>query len=917
MRMKRILTGLFLVAFAAAASVASGQALVGTISGSVVDQQGAFLPGVNVTLTGKTGSQTQTTDANGEYRFIGLNPGSYTVKADLSGFRLRQEQTVDLGIGQTLQVKLTMVVAGLTESVDVVAASTTVDTTTTKTDTNMSQELLFSMPISHDNPAVNVLNYSPGINSGAAFGGASDGANSLMLDGVDTRDPEGGTAWTFYNYNIIDEVQVGSLGQPAEYGGFTGAIVNTITKSGGNRFSALAEYRYSSDSLGSNNVSDDVIAKNATLASPVKILKYKDYTVQLGGPVKRDKVFFFASAQRYNIEQYRPPVRTEVSPRFNIKLTNQLTTNDNLVGSLQYDQYNQTGRTALIPGYAVSDHSQTIDQDSPEYIWNAQYRRVFGSSSFLEAKYIGWWGYYDLNPVTPDPTHYEGETGAYSGGAGYVAQYDRTRNQVNVSLSTYAEAAGRHNFKFGMEFERSTIRDRFQYSGASAQAPTGVFYYDYGGPYIAYGYSYDLKGKNKRESYYAQDQWKRGRLTANVGVRLDHIGGEATDTGTQLYSTTSFGPRLGAAYDLTGNGTSVLRGFWGQLYEAAVFSSWSRAVPGLTPTTYYDVGPDWSSLTPYDEVQRKYNVGNDLKHPRVDEFNVAVEHQIGQQFKVTATGIYREWKNFINSVLDNAVWEPFTFTNPKTNQPMTLYRWANSSSVPEFTILNTDQVTYQLTNGSTLDAPKAYRKYKGLMLVFQKALRNRWQAQLSYVLSKTTGSINNSTYAGISSGQFETPNGGGSSSLINADGPTAYDRRHEVKLFGSYQVPKVEVLVSGYWRYLSGTPYTPYSRMPASRFNWTGSINVNLEPLGTYRNDGQTNVDLRLEKVIDFGIHRFGVYADMSNLFNTGVVTGRILRYPTQTLTNPANGESVVVAFGDPQQMNAGRQITFGGRWSF
>ncbi len=58
-----------------------------------------------------------------------------------------------------------------------------------------------------------------------------------MLDGVDTRDPEAGTAWTFFNYNIIDEVQVGALGQPAEYGGFTGAMVNTITKSGGNRFS--------------------------------------------------------------------------------------------------------------------------------------------------------------------------------------------------------------------------------------------------------------------------------------------------------------------------------------------------------------------------------------------------------------------------------------------------------------------------------------------------------------------------------------------------------------------------------------------------------------------------------------------------------------------------------------------------------
>jgi len=565
--MKRITILTLLLAFAAT-TLASAQALVGSVAGKVIDEQGAVLPGVVVTLTGKTGGKTQTTDNQGEYRFLGLEPGPYSVKADLQGFVAR-EQNVTVSIGQEASVNVTMTVGGRSETVNVVANSLSVDTTTAKTDTNISQELLFSMPISHANPAVNLLNYAPGINGGAAFGGASDGANSLMLDGVDTRDPEGGTAWTFYNYNIIEDVQVGSLGQPAEYGGFTGAIVNTITKSGGNRVASLAEYRWTNDSLGSNNVSQDIIHKNSTLATPVQILSLKDYTVQLGGPMKKDKLFYFGSVQRYNVEQYNPPVRTEVSPRFNFKLTSQATRNDNIVASLQYDQYNQTGRTALIPGYAVSNHSQTIDQDSPEYIWNLQYRKVFGSSSFLEAKYTGWWGYYDLNPVSPAPTHFDALTSQYSGGAGYTAQYDRTRNQVNASLSKYAQAAGQHAFKFGVEIERSTIRDRFAYSGATPSAPTGAYYYDYGGPYLAYGYSYDLKGTNKRESYYAQDQWRTGRLTANLGLRLDSVRGEASTTGQQLYSTNSWGPRLGVAYDVTGRGKSVLRAYYGQLYEAA------------------------------------------------------------------------------------------------------------------------------------------------------------------------------------------------------------------------------------------------------------------------------------------------------------------------------------------------------------
>ena len=185
---------------------------------------------------------------------------------------------------------------------------------------------------------------------------------------------------------------------------------------------------------------------------------------------------------------------------------------------------------------------------------------MFSSSTFLEAKFTGWWGYYDLNPVSPKPTHFDGDTSAVPRAApGTPAQYDRTRNQLNVALSKYAQAAGQHNFKFGLEIERSYIRDRFVYSGASATTPTGVFYYDLSGPYSAYGYSYDLKGRNKRESFFAQDQWKFGRMTANLGVRYDNTRGEATDLNKNIYSTNSVGPRLGLAWDVTGKGVSVLR----------------------------------------------------------------------------------------------------------------------------------------------------------------------------------------------------------------------------------------------------------------------------------------------------------------------------------------------------------------------
>jgi hypothetical protein len=793
----------------------------------------------------------------------------------------------------------------------------------------MSQDLLFSMPISHNNPAVSILAYMPGVTDGSAFGGASDGANSLMLDGVDTRDPEGGTAWTFYNYNIIDEVQVGGLGQTAEYGGFTGAVINTITKSGGNRFSSLSEYRYTNNNgfFSSSNADPSFVTANSTLAESVQVLSMKDYTVQLGGPIKKDKIFFFASIQRYSIVQNSPPIRTEVSPRFNLKMTFQPTANDNIIASVQYDQYNQTGRTGFIPGYAVSNHNQTIDQDSPEIIYNLNYRKVFNSSTFLEAKFMGWWGYYDLNPVSQAPTHYDGGTGAYSGGAGYSLQADRTRNQLNASLSKYAQFAGTHNFKFGMEIERSSIRDRFQYSG-------GLEYYDYNGaPSSAYGYSYDLQGKSKRESYYAQDQWKvANRLTLNLGLRVDHVAGEATTTGATLYNTWSYGPRLGFAYDLSGKGTSVVRGYYGQLYDGAVFSSWSRAVPGLTPTNIYY----WDGESFYldHSIARTYNVDtNNIKQPKVTEFNASWEQQFMKQFKLSVTGIARDWHNFVNSVLVGGQWSTQTATLPNwpsaagfanplgsvTTVPY--YKWSNPVNVPTFLIQNTDSVTYDISGAGGAGlctgtcVGTGQRRYRGLMFVLERAQKNRWQAQFSWVISKTEGTISNSTYAGISSAQFETPNG----ILVNSGGSTGYDRRNMVRLFAGYQIPKIEVSVNGYWRYESGWPYAPYYRLSKSTLSWTGTINNNIVSRGTdpFMIPSFTQTDLRLEKVVNYGVNRFGLYLDLMNVFNQNSIQGEQSRFPSTQLTDPVTGAPATVYMTNPTAQQGARQITLGIRWSF
>ena len=178
------------------------------------------------------------------------NPGRLMrrLKAELAGFLTQQVDAVVVGLAKTVTVDLSLKLGGVTENVDVRAAASTVDVRGASTDTNLSNDLLTLMPI-YSATSTGLLNYAPGINNSSAYGSQGSYGNALLLDGVDTRDPEGGSAWTFFNQNLIQEVQIGGLGAPAEFGGFTGAIINTVTKSGGNAYSGLFTMRYTRDSF--------------------------------------------------------------------------------------------------------------------------------------------------------------------------------------------------------------------------------------------------------------------------------------------------------------------------------------------------------------------------------------------------------------------------------------------------------------------------------------------------------------------------------------------------------------------------------------------------------------------------------------------------------------------------------------------
>jgi len=916
-----------LAALLLAATVpAAAQSLTGTIEGTIVDEQGGALPGVMVSAEGKAATRTTTTDAEGTYRFLALDAGTWAVQAELTGFTTKRQENLQLSIGSRLNVNLTLTIGTLAEAIEVVGESPVVDVTSSKTENTLSSDMLFNLPIRPANAATELLNYLPGINNGAAFGGDSDTSNALLLDGVDTRDPSGGSSWTFFAFNLVDEVQVSGLGAPAEYGAFTGAVVNTITKSGSNRFRGLFEAYYTTGSLAGDNVPDAAVEANPALGDASKIDRSVDLTAQLGGPIVQDKLFFFLSSTYFNESADPQGPRTyieEWSPRFATKLTWQPGPNDNISAILQSDNYYIRGRAGVAA--LVATDEITNDEDSQGWNWGATWRHVFGSKTFSEVRYAGWTGFFDLNPRQGPPSeipgHFDAATGEYFDSQGWLYYADRGRNQVNASISHYAEAFGQHDLKFGVEIERSKVRDRYGYGT--------LFYYDYStyypiGQYTAYTYGYDVEGKNSRDSFYVQDSWKLNRLTINAGVRYDMVRGYSPVLDEKLYDQKNWAPRLGFAWDVLGDGSTVVKGSYGQYYEGAFVWAWQQAAPGYEDFTlnFWDpegtdvVGPRGNSFTEYANFPATlYQVDPNIKHPRTDEITLGFERAIGSDLRFSVTGIWRDDKNLQGSVIPSARWEPTELDNDLTGGTITGYYWSNSEeSETDYKYANPDGFQYLDPNGNVLGTARAERSYRGLMLVLDKRYSNNWGGRVSYVYSKAEGTQDNDgfdTYG--ASTLYESP----SRALINQQGLLTNDFEHELKVFASYQWPRIDLNLNASYLLLGGRPYTPYQQYSFGDIGYPSSSGrrILLEPRGTNRRDMRHIVNVRLEKHFTVGAsrNRFSVFMDVFNLFNDDTVTGIQTRVPDQSYA----GVDEPVEYGAPTALVLPRQVTFGARWSF
>ena len=866
----------------------------GAIVGSVKDEEGSALPGVTVTISSSNlmGTRTSITNAQGEFRFPALPPGEYVVKAELPGFATVRQENVRLTTTTRLTIDFTLKQTAVEEQVTVIAQSPTVDIKSTETaSVTLTNELLRNIP-NLSQFTSSLVNLAPGVtpdNMADAAYGAQDGTGiGYSMDGVNVADPEGGTAWVFLDFNIIEEAKVMGIGLPAEYGNFTGVIFNIVTKSGGNQFSGHMEFDFQGQKndgpkgFWQQDNNKDYLADFPKLTAPA--YKLIDANVHLGGPIKKDKLWFYQGFQFQRFEDYitgfQGGPRAYNQPRSFTKITAQPSASTNLMFGLEVDAYNGVNRGAS----ATTAPEAVVGQKSPEVVGNFSLTHIFSPKTFLDVKAAYFWGYYYLEPKTGRNTYarFDTDQNMLLDNSGYYYLADRTRLQANVSMTHYAEdfITGNHDFKFGVEVERSTCRSQYGFTGSGGPLGNNVYYVDYlsynqgygynTGNYLAYQYEgYDWNAPYTRVEGFAQDSWQiTPRLNINAGVRYSQNWGQVEGRGT-VWKSNRIAPRIGFTFDLFGDKTTIFKAHYGQFTEGmfAAFherlsSKWSDYI-----SYYWDLAN--SEWVEYDRVKQNWKLQDGIKHPYMNQYVVSLERELFRDASFSVSYIARDWKDIIGVYDIPAQYEPISYPVGPLNRNDTVYNLV-SGSAHEFMIEN-------LNTGPYKPPGKAYRKYRGVEFLFNKRFSNKWQLMLSYVYSKTSGTIDNTWGDDIGWGGRNSQEAGDPNFWINADGNATYSPPHMLKVQGTYVLP-FDISFNASFRAITGSAWAQRfrtsSRTPSGDYFGQGRITYFTEHRGSSNYDMQKILDLRLEKIFTLAQkYRLGLIVDCFNVFNSNTIT--------------------------------------------
>jgi hypothetical protein len=622
---------------------AFGQGGVAEVNGNVTDQTGSLLPGVTITITHESTGLQRTVVSNESGRFVipAVQPGQYTIRAELSGFQTQTRTGVAVLVGQAVTFNMSLPVGGLTDVVTVTGEAPIIEVTQTQIGANITAQQIDTLPTQgRQQYALLALvpgmtpNLAPGAFEGSQYSanGRETGGNLFMVDGMynnDDRTLAGTGSQTRMTIDTTAEYQVLVHEYGAEYGGSTGAIVNAVTKSGTNAFHGRGAFYFQDSSLDGTNY---FVKKNG-LQKPDSGIKTTLGSV--GGPILRNKAFFFFNIERLQIQQAASlnypaeaaPLASSYSTTLPIKSTNIFQRVD-----YELNASNRFNFRALFDPNAVDgqDHERdkrTISamriERAPkpgEFFWSTQWLGVLGNRMVNEARvfrvlenlHIGDQALFDEGGGKVWELSGVGEGTLI--GLGGRDQLDFGSGQMHPDYQ-----AGPHESPSGASVVTTGFSNQFTFTpqdhtfkfgfGASKNGGTNIVGAQYFGLFEFAG-NRPFESANLatwprrfrmrmgdlflgmddwRTNFFVADKWQAtSKLTLNLGIRYDyqHMIPNTKD---------AFAPRVGVAY--APDEKTLIRAGVGKFYEYQATAVLSNLAAGavITPAFIYDTGEDTSA----------------------------------------------------------------------------------------------------------------------------------------------------------------------------------------------------------------------------------------------------------------------------------------------------------------------------------
>lgn len=854
-------------------SLVFAQSETGGIGGSVQDEEGKAIPGVtltasNIRLTGLNSSTY--TNVDGTYRFPVLLPGEYEIKAELQGFQPVARKDIRILLGQTVLVNFVLRPQPLLEVVEIQGETKYFDVNSPSLSKTVPREEIESLPKFAS--AFDLFTLTPGVGEDHVSYGSTPLGNAHWFDGVDMTNQLTGRSVAFLNYNWIEEVQVAGLGAPAEYGGFTGVVANSISRSGSNQFHGLLETFFHNENLTSTNTPDP---------GPEMIQSW-DVSAQIGGSIVPGRLWFFSGFQYLYIENTPfgfDGVMTQKAPRFITKLTYKPNQNNTLQGFIERDTIDITGSGAN----ALTLPEGTALDERPEWFWNLNWISALKPETFLDIRTSGF--VIDRNVTALDPNlpgHRDLVTQLVSVNFCCPSSNHRVRNQLKSALSHYANdfLLGNHDFKFGVEYQRLHPVIESYFSG-------GILYLDRNGARFIRRIDdgSHLDAVSSTVTTFAQDHWQvTDHLNFSIGVRWDHNVVEILSAPVRSV-TDGIAPRVGVVYSFHEDRTTVLKAHYGHYYDGIV-SRLSTLIQNSDVTTqqFHPQTNEWVTVNIRPTV---WAFDDHLKQPYAQQFTTGVDQVLPAGVSLSAHYIYKRDRHLIEDINPTSQYEPVPFVNVLTGETITVYKLIDPGDGSRF-----------ITNPQGL-----FRRYHGFEIYGSKKISEKFFLAGSIVFSRIRGNADNDLLEGPLprpdsfgvSGNLDSPN-----SQINSEGVPENDVSTEVKLHGYYHF-LWGINTSWYFRHFSGDTWTPL--LSVAELDPVANYIFAL-PRGSNRLPDRNIVDIRLEKMFSIYRGQLRFTVDVFNLFNTA--------YPLAVVDLFESPD-----FGTPTLLSAPREIRVGVRYTF